>query len=601
MKRILLLPFLAVLTAPVLMAATTWEPDDQRFSTEDGYSNPLQNRGVTDFVGNVRQVKNGSVSHANGVINIGTYAGEGTLTIDEDVTSNAGNCVFIGGRGWHTDPLPEDKPALNEHNGYDGTLNVNKGAVFSNGMDSNLTTYAGAQFIVGHGKAKGTLNIDGGTVNSNGGMFVIGNSSEGEGVVNISNGGILNANLPTKITQTSGNASWLLLGNSDGAKATLNVESGSSLTVSSDRTDCAVYTYIGYVASSDASVNVSGGSTVDFGDATYVGVFGKGALTAQGQGTTIETGHLYIYNADSSADFSEGVTVKATGDLFVAGTLNNSGDITVSGSATFESGSTTTNSGTIRAKEISVYSNAVLTNTGILESTGNNSGINLDDGATINNEGTLNGQISGAGTVQGTGEIGTVSVGTDTTLVVGSSDAPIVGLAATSITLKDSSSTQFNIAGTTQVNAGESAGWDDGKHSIIFSETVTIESGAAIELAFGNNMFEVGENTEFDMLLIAGDIQFIDADGNIVTDVTAALDALLANTHFSLAAATLQRRSSGPMIDASNLTYTLREAVDSNPAGLYLTGTASVVIPEPTSSVLGLAGLVALSLRRRRK
>lgn len=585
MKRILFLPFFAVLTTPALMAATTWEPNDQRFSTDEGYNNPLLNGGVTDFVGNIRQVKDGNTSYTNGLINIGTYAGEGTLTIDTGITANAENCVFIGGRGYHTTPLPEDKPALDESDGYAGTLNVNRDAVFSNGTDKNLNTYLGAQFVVGHGDAEGTLNIDGGTVNSNGGMFVVGNSERSVGVVNITNGGILNANLPTNITQDAG-AGWFILGNQAGAKGTVNVESGSSLIVSSDRSDKATMTYIGYAEGTDCAVNVSGGSTVDFGAAAYIGINGKGTLKAQDENTVIETGSLYILNASSYAGFSEGVTVNAANDLYVAGTLENSGSLTIGGNATFAALSSTTNNGTIQARDISVEANAVLTNTGVLESVGGQYGIYLFDGAAINNEGSLSGTIAGVGTVYGAGEIENLSVGSGTRLAVAAEDAPIRGMRAGNITLMEGSITRFNVAGSNDIAVDSGADWDSGMHSIIFGDEITIQSGALIEIVFNEDMFTLGKSTELELLLFSG------SEAGNYNDLT----TLMANTTFSLHGSASARSTADTLtLHSGNLSYQARDN------GLYLVGSAMVTIPEPSSATLSLLALGALAARRRRK
>lgn len=586
MKRTLLLALFQIFTTPTLIAATIWEPTDQRFSTEDGCNNPLINNGITDFVGNIRQVKDGYTSYSTDVINIGTYAGEGTLTIDAGITADAGNCVFIGGRGWHADPQPEDKPALNESDGFAGTLNVQKGAVFSNGVDSNLTTYAGAQFIVGQGNAKGTLNIDGGTVNSNGGVFIVGNSSRSEGIVNITNGGVLNANLPTNITNDNNGSSWFLMGYESGAKATVNVESGSSLTVSTDKPNTAASTFIGYMDGSDCSINVSGGSKADFGDSTFVGVYGKGSLTAQNQGTVIETGNLYLYNANSYAEFSEGVTVDADGDLFVAGTLENSGSLTVSGKASFVSGSTTNNSGTLQAENIYIYSDAVVTNTGILKSGDKGDAIYLYNGASINNKGTLSGTISGSGTVYGDGKLGTISVGKGTMLTVASENAPIHGLKANSITLMAGSVTHFNVAGSIDAPADTSADWDSDMHSVIFGETVTIQSGALIEIVFNSDMFTPGEATELDMLLFSGSANSDYGD----------LETLINNTVFSLYESGMTRRLPDTLsLHTGNLSYQVRDS------SLYLVGSAMVTVPEPTTSALSLLTLAALAARRQRR
>lgn len=585
MKRILLLSLFSALTAPVLMAATTWEPTDQRFSTEDGYNNPLINRGITDFVGNILQVKDGYSGYTEGVINIGTYAGEGTLTIDTGVTASVGNCVFIGGRGWHTDPQPDDKPALGESDGFDGTLNVQKDAVFSNGADKNLTTYAGAQFIVGHGNAKGTLNIDGGTVNSNGGMFVVGNSSGSEGIVNITNGGILNANLPTNITNDGG-GSWFLMGNANGAKATVNVESGSSLTVSSDKPSATVYTCIGYAADSDCAINVSGGSKVDLGANTFVGVSGNGSLTAQDQGTVVETGNLYINNASSYAGFGEGVTVNAGGDLLVAGTLENSAELTVSGTASFVSGSTTSNTGTLQAETIRVYSDAVVTNSGVMASGEESGAIYLYDGASINNKGKISGTITGTGTIYGDGEIGSLTVGAGTTLAVASEDAPIHGLKADSVTLMNDSTTHFNVAGIDDIPVDTAANWDSDMHSIIFGDTITIKSGALIEIVFNSEMFTPGEAMELDMLLFSGSAN---CDyGDLVT--------LVNNTTFSL-----YESDMAPSLDDTLTLHTDNLSYQVKDNSLYLVGSVMVTVPEPTTATLSLLALAALAARRRRR
>jgi len=191
--------------------------------------------------------------------------------------------------------------------------------------------------------------------------------------------------------------------------------------------------------------------------------------------------------------------------------------------------------------------------------------------------------------VQGTGSLGEVSIGKDTSYVVGNDTTPIFGLSAQSFTLNEQSAIIFNVDGTTAVSKGESATWGSGKHSVIFGETVNVVDGAEIEIVFSRSMLALESDTPFTLQLISGGENSY--YGN--------LDMLLANTSYTLAPEMRLLRAVSAdewMVSVTNAEY----YVDSDNS-LWLRGNAAVVpAPEPTTATLSLLALAVLAARRRR-
>lgn len=424
-----------------------------------------------------------------------------------------------------------------------------KGEVLvENGGNLTLGTTEGSivQITIGEGSnATGTLTVDNATANLNGSAYI---GYGGHGTIDINNA--------AKVTQSNG---VLVVGFTDGGKGEVNVNDGTLTASGID---------IGYL-SAQGSLNVAA----------------DGIVRVSGNLNIWDTADDGISNSITNAGI---ITTGGYINLTDGTTMTNTGDVEATGDIWVQEGSTLNNSGSFTSKsELHVSQGSTINNTGTLK--GNI--VNLAAGSDINNDGELNGQISGSGTIHGSGKIGAVSVGKDTTLVVGAVDAdPIIGLTANEITLEKGSYTLFNIDGLTNVTEGGSAAWGSGEHSIIYSDNVQVQTGANFELVFNRNLFasDTGILT-LDLLLIDG------GDTPLECDV----DKLMDNTIFTLNNTTMALRRMMEdewVIDSSNLSYTVSENK------LKLTGTAQLkLLPEPTTTTLSLLALAALAVRRRRK
>ncbi len=423
-----------------------------------------------------------------------------------------------------------------------------KGEVLvENGGNLTLGTTAGSivQITIGEGSnATGTLTVDNATANLNGYTYI---GYGGHGTIDINNA--------AEVTQSNG---VLVVGLTAGGKGEVNVN--------------------------DGTLTASG---IDIGSSSA-----QGSLNVAADGIVRVSGNLSIWD---TADDGNSNSITNAGTITTGGyinltdgtTMTNTGHIEATGDIWVQEGSTLNNSGSFTSKsELHVSQGSTINNTGTLK--GNI--VNLEAGSDINNEGELNGQISGSGTIHGSGEIGAVSVGKDTTLVVGAVDAaPILGLTANEITLEKGSYTLFNIDGLTNVTEGGSAAWGSGEHSIIYGDKVQVQTGANFELVFNQNLFapDTGILT-LDLLLIDGGSTPLECD----------VDELMDNTIFTLNNTTMALRRSMEdewVIDTSNLSYTITENQ------LKLTGNAQLkLLPEPTTTTLSLLALAALAVRRRR-
>lgn len=423
---------------------------------------------------------------------------------------------------------------LGEGAGAEGTLNVKE----NSSATLNGYTYIGAE-------GQGALNVESGaSVKQTSGVMQVGMSG-GEGELNVKDSG---SSLSTGTMEIG----------YDGAKGAVNVGTGAELTVN------------GNLTASDTKDDGISNSLTNDGDVNVSGyIYLTSGTTTTNNGTMTADGAVYIADG-ATFENTEGATLESTGSFI---TLN--------------AGSHTTNKGEMKATDIYIAAGAELTNTGTMTVAGGSDGISLADGATINNEGSLNGQISGKGTVQGTGTLGEVSIGQDTTYMVGGTDAPIYGVEASTFTLEEASVTVFNIDGMTAAQSGQEATWGSGLHSAIYGDNVSLLAGAGIQIVFSSTMDGLESGVEFNLMLIDG------GEGSSYD-----LEALLSNTTFTLSAQISTFALTQPEYEllVSGAQYSV---VDNN---LYLSGTAKVSpIPEPATATLSLLALCALATRRRRK
>lgn len=497
----------------------------------------------------------------------------------------------------------------------------------------NSTTGTGSIVVSGEGSEfvmeSSALTPQAGTGQSTHWSFVsIGSGNKGNGVVTVTDGATMTLGTKdagaTQISLAEGTGSTATFNVSNGGKsnfngntlvgyqgtATLNVESGSQVNHSGGAL------YVGY-ANGSGVVNVNGNGASLSADNVYVGSgaakgslnIGEGSALSVAENVTLydtandgfsnslsNSGEVniggYLYLTDGTVATNSG-SISATGDIYIAdgSSFTNESGATLESTGSFiilYAGSSTTNNGIIKAKDIYVEAGAELTNTGSMIADGGESGITLSEGAAINNEGILSGQISGKGTVQGTGTLGDVSIGADTSYVVGDDVTPIYGVEAATFTLQEASLTVFNVDGATAAQVGETATWGSGLHSAIYGTDVKILSGAGIEIVFSDTMDGLESGIDFELKLIDG------GEGSDYGD----LAELLSNTTFSLAGqiTTFAIAADDYELTVTGAQYTVKDN------DLYLSGSASVSpVPEPTTATLSLLALAALAARRRRR
>jgi len=190
-------------------------------------------------------ISSGTVTLNTNTLNLsgGTIQGTGNITVNGDLTLNAGNLIVQSGSN-----LTSNNSNIAQIAGSNASVTIDGGTWANNGV---LTVGGGGT---------GTLTIDsGGTVTSAGGG--IGQDTGGDGTVNIING------------------SWTstgFLGIGFSGTGALTIESNGALTSNN--------TNLGQLAGSSGTVTINGGTWTDNGAMT-VGQGGIGTLTVQNGGT----------------------------------------------------------------------------------------------------------------------------------------------------------------------------------------------------------------------------------------------------------------------------------------------------------------------------
>jgi T5SS/PEP-CTERM-associated repeat protein len=235
--------------------------------------------GASDGSGSV--TVDGAGSQLNGVIYVG-FGGPATLTISNggvvahqgyQIGSNSVGTVTVTGVGsafYYSGPYNEVDGI---GSGANGTLNIEAGATSSGDYGVDLGSSAGVT---------GTVNVDGAGSTLNISYFGIGD--DGQGVVSITNGGVINGGQINIGNESDGTGSVSV----DGAGSQLN---GTSL-------------YVG--DGGPASLSVTNGAVVTItGGPSYIGGFNSGTsgstATVDGTGSQWNTtGSLYVGLADNA-------------------------------------------------------------------------------------------------------------------------------------------------------------------------------------------------------------------------------------------------------------------------------------------------------------
>lgn len=302
-----------------------------------------------------------SPDYCDNVLSIGSYKGDGSLTLAENVHLQTANALMIGGKGY----------GITSDVSGNGTMTMNPGSVLTVGIATRSS--GGHHVDVGNSAAPctGTLNINGATVNTT--QFVIGLDA-GTGYVNVTDGGTINLTwdgvTPSTKPQTNPDQVGMKIGYYGGS-GTISLNNGH--VVDTTGADPATELQIG--CAGNAHVSLENGSTWSTDANVFIGDMTLFWGTAYGQGTEADT---LTVSADSSFKGAlfmgmEEATVTNAGEMsfangvYLYGTaMNNSGELESGEVLEVSDGAQFSNSGTIRADEVLLLNGAALDNTGTL-------------------------------------------------------------------------------------------------------------------------------------------------------------------------------------------------------------------------------------------
>lgn len=365
--------------------------------------------GLNSLVGNEvftqDTVIDSSTGHYDAVLCIGTYSGEGLLTLEENVTLTLPNAVTIGGKGYS---MPKDTA-------HNGSMVIKKGAVLQVG--AKATSSGGHHVDVGNSgfPIEGHLLVDGGTVLT--GQFLIGQDA-GSGTATITNGGVVNLSWDgiTPQKNPANDQIGLTMG-SAGGKGNLIIDNGTLTDTTGTNA------FLG--AGGDATVELKNGAVFESNSDVWMGDIWNGAY-GKGVGTdtlTVQAGSSFSCNmlwADkASAITTDGVLTMRDEMYLLGGKLTNGGVVQAE-YVEVARGASVSNSGTIHADTLGIYTGTSFDNKGTLDV-----GHIAIRGESVTNSGTMGtedgvsdiylGALDNTGTIQGKA----VVIGSESTLITG--------------------------------------------------------------------------------------------------------------------------------------------------------------------------------------
>jgi fibronectin-binding autotransporter adhesin len=535
-------------------------------------------------------------------LHVGTNTSTGLLNFDNG-TVNIGGATFIGN-------------GASGGSGVTGTLNMSGGT---------LNKATGNQFRIGSGAGNGFFSISGGTFNNNGSSeFQIGDGAGSHGTVTLSGSGTINTNSWVSIGRSTGTGVLNVSGGTlnktnggsafivgDGSTGTLN-QSGGAINTNGEF-------WVGS-GTSDGNYNMSGGTLS--ADSWFVvgrNAGGVGKITMTGGTITKGGAGDFVVGGDATSNgaviFSGGLINVTAGITNIGKNNTASGTLTMSGTADFQTTRMVVAAGSATA------TGTVNLNGGIIRTAALNGG-----------PGTATAKFNG-GTLQATADSATFVSDFDTAeILVGGAIIDTQNFAVTASqgftgvgSLTKSGAGTLTLAGTstytgatlvsagtllvngsigssaTTVSSGATLGGSDGTvGGLIVNSGASVAPGNSIgkltaASADINGTFKVeydgtGGGT-VDLLSVSGNLDIAEATLNLSQLGEAANDGAYVFASYGSLTGLVFANVVGAMPSGYHIDYAFNNGVNSNNIAL--------VIPEPSSLLLGGLGLFGL-LRRRR-
>lgn len=583
----------AAVNFPIYSSGTTQTDWDVLVGNGAGNSGRLDQSSGTLAVGNNNWLfvganggngtynQTGDANLNAGALNVGAWGSGGATGVFNMNSSGILNAT-AGQRGGAVG----DASVLVGENGSTGTLNVQSGTV---------NALVSAQFGVGAGST-GNLNVSGGAFNVTGDLSMgrggSGTSLVTGGSISVTNELWVGRSSAYQVSQSAGSvssASWFVVGRENGSNGTYNLSGGTVNAATGSG-----FAVIGSFGGSTGALNVSGNGTFNAANNSQilVGEGGTGTLTVSG------TGLVTVNHATEGLRLGAGAGGNGTVNLD-GGTIHASLVSKGPGAGTFNFNGGTLKATTASATYMEGLTRANVRNGGaVIDSNGVDVtiaqpllhsdliGDNAVDGGLTKNGG---GMLTLAGTSTYTGA---TTVNGGSLVVNGSISTSLLTTVQTGATLSGSGTTgDLTVSSGGTVSPGNSPG------TLTVGDTdLQLGSTLAIEL----NGTTVG--TGYDQLNVTGTATLAGLL-SLTTSFTPANGALffiLRNDDTDAISGTFAGLSNESILSSGGQSFQISYFGDSG-TNSFTGGNDAVLmaIPEPSVTLLGGIGLLALMRRRR--